>query len=355
MADLIGYEKTENKRGVPPEGLDSYAKEEVIEMKEKDDIESTDSDEGQASDMVESSHELTDMEAVHDISDLYDLALDSMQSGVATYTEQFDGTELPAMATFEDILDQTVEQPFVDYAGDIRIDAPVSDLFAALNDIGEEYGVENMAYDAASDAIDHFVTDLEQEGIPTDGLDPLSADLAMSMDVVRETDMEDLFDNEDMFIDQDPFAGDSVVQQVNDFELSDAMGDMTVDAYLQMSEDAAANEALENFHTDMLAYIGREEILSDVSDDSSDAVSSEMDPPDTERDLSSDDLISYKTDIDMVSEDKNIYETERDIGISEQDADQFANDTDNFEYDSVDQINPGLEQEDESFDVMQDM
>ena len=119
----------------------------------------------------------TGMEAVSGLQDMYDLLTDTMEAGISSY-DPVEGSQ--SAVSFEDVLGMTVDQPFVDYAGDVRESADLSDLCAAVNNMGEEKGVMNMGSDAFEDALERYCQDMG-EAVDKDALSALTSDMTASM------------------------------------------------------------------------------------------------------------------------------------------------------------------------------
>ena len=126
----------------------------------------------------------TGMEAVSGLQDMYDLLTDTMEAGISSY-DPVEGSQ--SAVSFEDVLGMTVDQPFVDYAGDVRESADLSDLCAAVNNMGEEKGVMNMGSDAFEDALERYCQDMG-EAVDKDALSALTSDMAASMEEGMEID-----------------------------------------------------------------------------------------------------------------------------------------------------------------------
>lgn len=133
----------------------------------------------------------TGMEAVSGLQDMYDLLTDTMEAGISSY-DPVEGSQ--SAVSFEDVLGMTVDQPFVDYAGDVRESADLSDLCAAVNNMGEEKGVMNMGSDAFEDALERYCQDMG-EAVDKDALSALTSDMAASMEAGMEIDQPGDVDN----------------------------------------------------------------------------------------------------------------------------------------------------------------
>ena len=126
----------------------------------------------------------TGMEAVSALQDMYDLLTDTMEAGISSY-DPVEGSQ--SAVSFEDVLGMTVDQPFVDYAGDVRESADLSDLCAAVNNMGEEKGVMNMGNDAFEDALERYCQDMG-DAVDRDALSALTSEMAASMEEGFEID-----------------------------------------------------------------------------------------------------------------------------------------------------------------------
>lgn len=143
-------------------------------------------------------------EPVSSLTDMYDLLKDTMEAGIGAYVPG-DGAE--GVATFDDVLSTPVEQPFVDYAGDVRESADLSDLCAAVNSFGEDNGIQDMGFDAFEDALERFDQDVAGDAVDRDMLSALSGDMAAGMEQGQEYDTVN-------DVDYEPDAQEDPVEQM---------------------------------------------------------------------------------------------------------------------------------------------
>lgn len=166
-----------------------------------------------------------------DLSEMYSLASDTAKEQAAAYlgTDNEDGQ---STVTMDDVLSAPVESTFTDYAGEVREDATLSDLVAALNAFGEEAGVQDMGYDAFKDGVSSYQADTPDAN--PDVLNSLVVDVGNNMEIIdpgldeyRDTDKADSdslevlhnISGSDMDIDSDDFVGnDAAENSLEDFK-----------------------------------------------------------------------------------------------------------------------------------------
>lgn len=243
-----------------------------------------------------------------DLSEMYSLASDTAREQAAAYlgTDNEDGQ---STVTMDDVLSAPVETAFTDYAGEVRDDATLSDLVAALNAFGEEAGVPDMGYDAFKDGVSSY-----QASNPD-----ASPDVLNSLVVDVGKDMEIIDPGLDGNMDTDKVDSDS-------FEtLSDVhMSDVNIDSEDFVGNDTAEN-SLENFKTDTEGFINQDPAF--IEENSNDNVDQGLDndtPDSTNNDFNKPDIDAAQ-DIDSDLSLQDFMSDNSDFDWSDFDSDNFQN------------------------------
>lgn len=243
-----------------------------------------------------------------DLSEMYSLASDTAKEQAAAYLGT-DNEIGQSTVTMDDVLSAPVETVFTDYAGEIRDDATLSDLVAALNAFGEEAGVPDMGYDAFKDGVSSYQT--SNPDASPDSLNSLVVDVGKDMEIIDP--------GLDGYVDTDKVDSDSL-EALPDTH----MPDVDIDSEDFIGDDAAEN-SLENFKTDTEDFINQDPVF--IEDNSSNSVDQGLDndaPDDTNNDFNKPD-IEAPQDVDSDLSLQDFMYDNADFDWSDFDNDSFQN------------------------------